>query len=57
MLHEVRMLGEIVVLSVLEDEHAFGLQQLFLQYKVGNGGQFFQRLGWVGKDEVELLVA
>lgn len=51
------MLGEVVILAVLEDEETVGLQQSALDDEVGQRGEFFQRIGRVGKDEVELLMA
>ena len=51
------MLGEVVVLAVFQTEDAIGQQQLVLEDEVGQGGDLLQRIGWVGKDEVELLVA
>lgn len=57
MLHEGGMGGEVVVLAVLEDEDAVGLEQAVLEHEVGNGGQLGQCVGRVGEDEVELLVA
>ena len=46
-----------MVLAVLKHEDAVILQQPFFEDKVGNGGQFFQGVGWVGKDKVKLLMA
>ena len=48
---------EIVVLTVLKDEHTIGCEQVVLEYEVGKGVEFGQRIRRVGKDEVELLVA
>ena len=56
-LDETGRLAEVVLLAMLEDEDAVGLQQAALQHEVGNPGQRFQRVGRVGEDEVELLVA
>ena len=55
--HKVGMRGEIVLLAVLEDEYPVFFQQLFFKYQIGNLCQFRKRIGRVGKDEVELLVA
>ena len=55
MLHEVGVLGEVVLLAVLEDEDTVVLQerQSLVRY-LGKGGEGVWR---VGKDEVELLAA
>ena len=57
MFHKVWMLGEVVVFAVFKDEDAVGLQQLLFEDEVGNLGQLLQRVGWVGKDKVILLLA
>lgn len=57
MLDKMWMAGEVVGLAMLEDEDAVGLQQVVGEDEVGNGGQLFQNIGWVGEDEVELLTA
>ena len=56
-LQEARMGGEVVLLAVLEHEDAALLQQVAIQDEVGDVGELGQRVGRVGKDEVELLVA
>ena len=57
MLQEVGVLGEVVVLAVFQTEDAVGQEQLALENEVGQGGDLLQGVGWVGKNEVELLVA
>ena len=57
MLHEVGITAEVVVFAVLEDEDTVVLQQVVLKDKPRNGRQFLQRVGWVGEDEVVLLLA
>ena len=57
MLHEVGIAREVVVLAMLEHEDTILLQQSFLEYHAGYGGQFLQGVGRVGKDEVEGLFA
>lgn len=56
-LHEVGMLGEVVVLAVLKHKDAVGLQKTLLHDKVGNLRQLLQGVGRVGKDKVILLPA
>ena len=41
---------------MFEDKDSAGSQQPLPQHKVGNQGQFFQGVWWVGEDEVELLL-
>ena len=50
------MLLEIIVFAMLQHEDAVVLQQSLFEDKVRNRGNLLQRIGWVGKDEVELLV-
>lgn len=56
-LHEMRMVGEVVVLAVFQNEYSFRLQKVFFENEVGQCGQLGQRIGRVGKNEVELLPA
>ena len=49
--------GEIVVLAMFEDKDAVGLEQFALNDEVGQGLNFLQGVGRIGKDEVELLMA
>ena len=56
-LHEMRMLGEIVVFAVFKDEDAVCCQKAMTEDEVWNRGKLFQRVRRVSKDEVELLVA
>lgn len=51
----MRMLREVVVLAMFEDEDAVSLQQPFLEDDIGDGRQLLECVGWVGKDEVVLL--
>ena len=57
MLNETGMSGEVILLSMLENEDSSLLKQVFGKHKVGNLGQTFQRVWRVGKDNVELLSA
>ena len=57
MLHEVGVAGEVVVLAMLEDKHAFRLQQVALEDEARNLGQLLQGIGWIGEDEIKLLFA
>lgn len=56
-LNESGHILKAVVLAVFEYEDAVGLQQSALKYQLGQGGQFGQGVGRIGKDEVELLMA
>ena len=49
--------GEVVVFAVLEDKKTAGPEQPVTEQQVGNQRQLLQRVGRVGKDEVELLPA
>ena len=51
------MLGEIIILAMLENEDAALVQKVTIQNEVWNLGEFFQSVGWIGKDEIELLLA
>lgn len=57
MLDEVWVGGEVVVLSVFEDEDAVGLQQSCFEDETRYLGQSFESVGRIGKDDVELLMA
>lgn len=52
----MRVGREVVVFAMLEDEDAIGLQQSTIYHQVGHGRQFWQRIGWIGKDQVKRLV-
>ena len=52
----MRVEREVVVFAMLEDEDAIGLQQSAIYHQVGHGRQFWQRIGWIGKDQVKRLV-
>ena len=56
-LKEVRMVGEIVVLGVLQDKESVLSQKVVLEDEVGQQRQFVECVGWVGVDEVELRLA
>ena len=51
------VVGEIVVLTMLKDEDAAVVEELFCEDEVRNLWQLFQGVGWVGEDEIELLPA
>ena len=51
------MVGEIVVLAMLENEDAALVQKATIQYEVWNLGKLLQRVWRIGKDEIELLLA
>ena len=57
MLHESRMLGEVVLLAVLQNKKSVLLEQVSAQDDVGQFGNLRQDVWRVGKDEVELLAA
>lgn len=57
MLNETGMSGEVILLSMLENEDSSLLKQVFRKHKVGYLGQAFQCVWRVGKDKVELLSA
>ena len=57
MLDETGMSGEVILLSMLENEDSSLLKQVFGKHEVGNLGQTFQRVWRIGKDNVELLSA
>ena len=50
------MVGEIVVLAMLEYEYAVFIEHIAIQHEVRNLGQLLQCVWWVGKDEVILLL-
>lgn len=52
----MRVGREVVVFAMLEDKDAIGLQQSAIYHQVGHGRQFWQRIGWIGKDQVKRLV-
>ena len=55
-LQESWMVGEIVVLAMLEYEDAVLIEHIAIQYEVWNLWQLLQCVWWVGKDEVILLL-
>jgi hypothetical protein len=57
MLQESRMVGEIVVLAMLENEDALFVEKVAIEYEVWNLGKLLQCVWWIGKDEIELLLA
>ena len=56
-LNETWMLGEVVVLAMLENQETAFAQKITFEYHVGKFGDFLQHIGRVCKDEVELLPA
>ena len=57
MFHEVWIVGEVMVLAVLEDEDAVVFQQPAFEDEAGDGGQFLEGIGGIGEDEIILLLA
>ena len=55
-LQESWMVGEIVVLAVLEYEDAVLVEHVAIQYEVWNLWEFLEGVRWVGEDEVEFLL-
>ena len=55
MLHEARMLREVVALAVLEHKQAALVEQVTFHDYVGHLRQLLQSIGRVGKDEIEAL--
>ena len=51
------MLGEIIILAMFENEDAALVQKVTIQNEVWNLREFFQSVGWIGKDEIKLLLA
>jgi hypothetical protein len=49
--------GEVMVLAVLKNQNATFLQQSMVEDELWDSGQFLERIGRVGEDEVELLAA
>jgi len=49
--------AEVVLLAMLEDQETAGLEHLLFEDEAGDGGQFGESVGWVGENEVELLLA
>ena len=57
MLQESWMVGEIVVLAMLENEDALFVEKIAIEYEVWNLGELLQCVWRIGKDEIELLFA
>ena len=57
MVYDAWMIREILCLSVFQDKESVLTQQLVREDDVGQLLQLWQRIGRVGKDEVELLMA
>ena len=57
MLQESWMVGEIVVLAMLENEDALFVEKIAIEYEVWNLGKLLQCVWRIGKDEIELLLA
>ena len=51
------MIGEIVVLAMFENEDAFFVEKIAIEYEVWNLGELLQCVWRIGKDEIELLLA
>ena len=51
------MVGEIVVLAMLENEDALFVEKVTIQYEVWNLWKLLQCVWRIGKDEIELLLA
>ena len=51
------MVGEIVVLAMLENEDALFVEKVAIEYEVWNLGELLQCVWRIGKDEIELLFA
>ena len=49
---KVRVVGEVVVLAMLENKHSAILQQVVAENEVGDCRQFGKSIRGVGKDEV-----
>ena len=57
MFYKMGTAAEVVVFTMFEDKDAAFLEQTLLKDKVWYCRQFLQSVGWVGKDEVKLLLA
>ena len=57
MLHEVWIVGEVMVFAVLEDEDAAVFQQPAFEDEAGDGGQFLEGIRGIGEDEIKPLLA
>ena len=55
--HEAGMIGEIVVLAMLQYQEAIFAQEVSFQNHVGQFGYFLQDVWGIGKDKVELFSA
>ena len=55
--NETGVLGEVVVLAMLENQKSALAQKITLQYHIGKFRDFLQHIGRIRKDEVELLPA
>ena len=51
------MVGEIVVLAMLENEDALFVEKIAIEYEVWNLGELLQCVWRIGKDEIKLLLA
>ena len=51
------MIGEIVVLAMFENEDAFFVEKIAIEYEVWNLRELLQCVWRIGKDEIELLLA
>ena len=57
MFGKVGMGGEIVILTVFENEHTTFLQKTFFKDQIWYRREFLQGVGRIGEDEVKLLFA
>ena len=57
MFNKARHIGEVVLLAMLEYKQSTGFQHSLFKNQARNGGQFGQGIRWVGKYQVELLLA
>ena len=49
--------AEVVLLAMLEDQETAGLEHLLFENEIRDGRQLGESVGWVGEDEIELLLA
>ena len=56
-INETGMAGKVIPFSMLQNKKPIGQEHVALEHQVRNVVDVGQRVGWVGKDEVILLVA
>ena len=54
-LNKTGMLGEVVVLAMLENQKTSLTQKITLQYHIRQFWDFLQHIGGIGKDEIKLF--